>query len=246
MSRQDSFEPVALARHDASGQIAAQLRKAIADGVWGPGERLPSEQELSNSFDVSRATTREALKILSATGLIASTRGGKGGTYVSVPDGVELAVLLSESLRLWYVAGNVTLAEVLEARTLLESHCVELAAERRTDEDLHAIAGPVEASANDSLDMAEWLELDVAFHVAITKAAKNRIIELAMTAVHMSREATNSVVAHRLDRAAITAQHDAIYRAIESRNGQRARLALLEHVDYVERIRAEVANAEEA
>jgi len=80
-----TFVAEQLSRKDASGQIARQLREAIANGVWLPGERLPTELELGESFDVSRATAREALKLLSATGMVVTTRGGSGALSSRCP-----------------------------------------------------------------------------------------------------------------------------------------------------------------
>lgn len=240
------FEPVQLGRKDASGQIARQLRNAISQGVWQPGERLPTEQELADTFEVARATAREGLKLLSATGLVVSARGSNGGTFVAVPDAEEVAEQLSDAIQLWYRAGNVTVHDVDEARWVLEMHCVELAARRRTEDDLEAIRRPVEASRDHSIDMASWLDLDLLFHTAITKAAKNKILELAMTAVHLARPATNSVFVSFLDRKAVTDQHEAIYLAIAAGDAQGAQAAFQRHVGYLDATRKEALDETDA
>jgi GntR family transcriptional repressor for pyruvate dehydrogenase complex len=240
------FEPVELGRRDASGQIARQLRNAISDGVWQPGERLPTEQELADTFDVARATAREGLKLLSATGLVVSARGSNGGTFVAVPDATEVAEQLSDSIQLWYRAGNVTVQDVDEARWVLEMHCVELAARRRTEEDLEAIKRPVDASRDFEMDIADWLDLDLIFHTAITKAAKNKILELAMTAVHLARPATNSVFVEFLDRRMVTDQHEAIYLAIAAGDPAAAQNAFQRHVGYLDETRREALHEQNA
>ncbi|MGK3708814.1 FadR/GntR family transcriptional regulator [Arthrobacter sp. IK3] len=227
------FVPETLGRKDASGQIARQLRNAISEGIWQPGERLPTEQELADAFDVARATAREGLKLLSATGLVVSSRGSNGGTFVAVPDAEDVAAQLSDAIQLWYRAGNVSVHDVDEARRMLELQCVELAARRRTAEDLEAIRRPVEASRDMGLDMASWLDLDLLFHTAITKAAKNRILELAMTAVHLARPATNSVFVEHLDRRTVTDQHESIFHAIEAGDPQAAQAAFEKHAGYL-------------
>lgn len=237
MSEQE-FIPEQLERRDASGQIARQLRSAISNGVWRPGERLPTEQELADTFDVARATAREALKLVSATGLVTSSRGSRGGTYVALPNADTIAEQLSDSIRLWYRAGNVSLHDVDEARWVLEMHCVELAARRRTDEDLEAIGRPVAAFGDLEMDMGDWLNLDIEFHTAITRAAKNQILELAMTAVHLSRPATNTVFDKLLDRASVAAQHEAMYSAIAEGDPGKAQDAFEWHVSYLNDVRA--------
>lgn len=233
------FKPDQLARKDASGQIARQLRNAISKGVWQPGERLPTEQELADTFDVARATAREGLKLISSTGLVVSMRGSNGGTYVAVPAAEEVAEQLSDAIQLWYRAGNVTVHDVDEARWVLEMQCVDLAARRRTDADLEAIRCPVEASRDLGISMASWLDLALLFHSAITKAAKNMILELAMTAVHQARPATSTVFVEFLDRQAVTDQHEAIYLAIAAGDAPGAQEPFRRHVSYLGETRRE-------
>ena len=239
MDRQ-AFAPTPLNRHDASGQIARQLRSAIGAGVWEPGERLPSEQELADTFDVARATAREALKLLSATGLVVSQRGAAGGTYVAVPDAEEVADRLSEAIQLWYRVGNVSMHTVDEARTELEAICVQMAARRRTATDVDAIRRPVDAARNFSLPIADWLEHDLDFHTAVTRAAHNKILELAMIAVHASRPTTNAVYVDSLDRQLVWEQHDTIATAISDGDPAAAAAALHQHVGYLREVRDDV------
>ncbi|MEF2977306.1 FadR/GntR family transcriptional regulator [Subtercola sp. YIM 133946] len=231
------FDPQPLERRDASGQIARQLRSAISTGVWAVGQQLPTEQELAELFDVARATAREALKILSATGLVTSARGSRGGTFVAVPEASLVAEQLSDSIQLWYRAGNVSLQDVDEARWVLEMQCVDLAARRRTDDDLAAISRPVEASRDLDMDIVEWLDLDLEFHTAVTRAARNQILELSMMSVHLMRPVTNTVFVELLDRQSVTDQHEAIYLAIAAGDPKKAQDAFQTHVSYLDDVR---------
>lgn len=237
------FEPVPLVRKDASGQIAHQLRKAISTGIWSPGEKLPTEMELAETFEVSRATAREALKLLSATGLVHSTRGGQGGTFVTLPEAEKVATQLSEAIQLWYRTGNVTVHNVDEARHVLESICVELAARRRTLEDITAIQHAIDSAQAEGMHMDEWLQWDLAFHTAISKATKNPILELSMMSVHQSRPATNTVFVGLLDRVTVLRQHQQIADAIRSKEPTAARDALLSHVNYLDEVRRSALTA---
>lgn len=234
-----AFKPEALTRRDASGQIAKQLREAILRGQWKPGDRLPTEQELAGVFDVARGTAREALKHLSASGMINSSRGSGGGTYVVVPAAEDVASRLSEAIMLWFRAGDVSVGEVDEARLTLERQCVALAAERRTEEDLEAMAAPLARAQDPELDTAEWLNADLDFHTAITRAAGNRILELAMTSVHLVRPMTNTVFVDLLDRDTIQGQHEAIFEAIRDQDADRACARLLDHVNHLDEVRTQ-------
>jgi GntR family transcriptional regulator, transcriptional repressor for pyruvate dehydrogenase complex len=232
------FTPEALTRRDASGQIAKQLRQAILAGQWQPGDRLPTELELAAAFDVARGTAREALKLLFASGMISSVRGSAGGTYVVLPAAEDVASRLSEAIMLWFRAGDVSVGEVDEARVALELQCVALAAERRTEQDLAAMAAPLDRAQDPTIDMAAWLATDLEFHTAITRSSGNRILELAMTSVHLVRPLTNTVFVELLDRDLIQAQHLALFEAIRDQRPERARARLLDHVTHLAEVRA--------
>lgn len=221
---------------DAVRQIAKQIRHAVADGTIAPGEKLPGEHELAASFNVSRGTVREALRTLAASGLVRATRGSTGGTFVTIPEPDWVAEQLSDLLALWFQVGDITLAEVKDARSVLERECVRLAALHRSEEDLAQIRQPVERSRDPQLDDAAFLETDLDFHTAVSRAAGNHILELAMTAVHLARPRTNRLLLAQLDRARITDQHWAIYEAIRDQDPDRGVAAFEEHVAHLDEV----------
>ena len=239
MTMRPAFAPVALSRRDASGQIAKQLRAAINAGTWLPGERLPSEQDFADTFDVSRATAREALKLLTATGLVESVRGGQGGTFVAVPDAEKVASQLSDAVRLWYRTGNVTLQQVHEAREELEKISVAIAADRRTDDDIEAIQAIIDRARGPQVELQEWFDLDTAFHSAVSRSTKNPILELVMLAVHLSRPVTNTIVVDTISRDTVLDQHQAITDAIAAKDPIRAVAAFETHVGYMASVQNE-------
>ena len=69
--------------------ISEQIRKAIGDGTYKPGERLPPERQLAEIFGVSRQGVREALRGLEASGLVSSRPGAGGGVFVREGDKIE-------------------------------------------------------------------------------------------------------------------------------------------------------------
>jgi GntR family transcriptional repressor for pyruvate dehydrogenase complex len=217
----------------AASQVVDQLRAAIIDGRLRTGDRLPSEHQLAQDFGVSRGTVREAIRTLAAGKLVTSSRGATGGTFVTTPQAGELAEQIGEQIGLWFRAGNITLAEVHHARHVLERECVQLAAANRTEEDLSAIRHPIEVSRDPELGEDEWLATDVAFHTAVSKAAKNSILELAMTAVHLVRTRTNRLMLKELDRKQIADQHWAMYETIRDRAPGAAAEAFERHFCYL-------------
>ncbi|MBY0541242.1 MAG: GntR family transcriptional regulator [Campylobacterales bacterium] len=107
-------------------QISIQIEKAIKDGIFKVGKKIPSEPELVKNFEVSRNTIREAIQSLIQAGVLESRQGN--GTYVLTNDRFEANILnrLSTS----------KISEVHEVRVSLEKEIVKLAALRRTPEDL--------------------------------------------------------------------------------------------------------------
>ena len=217
----------------AAGQVVEQLRSAIIDGRLRTGDRLPSEHDLAKDFGVSRGTVREAIRTLAASKLVTSSRGATGGTFVTTPQAGELAEQIGEQIVLWFRAGNISLAEVHHARHVLERECVQLAALNRTEDDLSAMRQPVEVSRDSGLGEDDWLTTDLDFHTAVSKAAKNSILELAMTAVHLVRPRTNRLLLKELDRERIADQHWAMYEAIRDKDPNAAAEAFEHHFCYL-------------
>lgn len=237
MSR--AFEPLPIRRESAAQQIAGQIRTAMLAGDLEAGQRLPSEHELADEYGVSRPTVREAMRILAADGLVRATRGAAGGTFTALPAPDAVAGSLSETIELWFRAGSTSAAEVEQARSWIERGCVRLAAENHTDADLRAIRSAVDSARDTAIDLDRFLELDIAFHVAISRAAHNGVLELAMTAIHLARPRTNTLLLSALKPALIVEQHDAIVGTIAARDPDAAERAFLDHHEHLLTIRAE-------
>src|SRR5215510_4741827 len=108
-------------------QIADELRQLIISGKLSDGESLGHEPDLVARFGVSRPSLREALRILEAEGLISVVRGMLGGVVVRKPD----ERLTARTAALVLQARNVSLADVYEARSLLEPTAVRIIASSR-------------------------------------------------------------------------------------------------------------------
>ncbi len=160
-------------------QVVALLRDEIVSGRWPVGDRIPPEQQLMASLEVARSTLREALGALQYSGLIEIRRGD--GTFVRAAS--ELPGALARS--------PARLADIQEARTVLEPVLAAMAAERadeaaaeRLERALGARVAMVEATAE------EWVEADMEVHLAIAEAAGNPILtELYSALLPRLREA---------------------------------------------------------
>lgn len=180
------------------------IRQTIECGEWPVGTRLPVEAELSEALGISRNTIREAVRVLVHVGMLETRQGD--GTYVRADrDAGETLRRISRS----------KLAEQMEVRTILETEAARLAALRRTESDLKAMADALDARAAASDKVSEKIAHDERFHQALVKAAHNpALLELydyffhavSQTIEHTERDADlpePSQEAHELLLAAI-------------------------------------------
>src|SRR5579862_4022615 len=112
--------------------LAKRLRDAIADGIYVVGSSLPSERELMTDHQVSRTTVREALRVLSAQGLIQVKRGRKGGSFISNPT----APWVVHSLNLFIKGQNIRFVDLVFVREAIEPAAAAQAAMFRNEENL--------------------------------------------------------------------------------------------------------------
>ena len=243
-TKHTKFEPGVLNSLSAAEQIAEQLRAAMIDGSLAPGDRLPPEPELAEAFGVSRPTVREAMRILRGQGVLETSRGSKGGHFIQNPQATDIAESLGETYGLWFEIGDISVAEVDEAREVVERACVRFAAERRTEEDIADLRQILETANDERLSLSEFLDLDVEFHRAVAKAARNRLLYLPMQAIHIVRPRTN-VLLQTHDRQRVMDQHRALADAIEAGDPNLAEECLKKHVESLSNERTKAAEAEQ-
>lgn len=240
------FEPQPVRRTSAAQQIAEQILAGIRTGRLAAGERLPGEHELAEEFGVSRPTVREAMKLLSAARLVEASRGANGGTFIALPAPEAVAESLSETIELWFQAGNTTAADVDQARLWIERGCMRQAAEHRTEEDLAAMEEAFEAGREPGIDTDLFLAYDLEFHVAISRAAHNAVLELAMTAIHLARPRTNTLLFAVLKHEPVVEQHREILHALRQGDPDAAERAFVAHFDYMMSVQREALEHRDA
>jgi GntR family transcriptional regulator, transcriptional repressor for pyruvate dehydrogenase complex len=153
----------------AGEHIADRLVTAIALGEFVPGQRLPTERDLSAMLGVSRATVREALQRLAALEYVEIRRGRTGGAYVLSGWGPEAAEMISRTL----LPGWDGFERLFDFRQLIEPLIARTAAERRTRADVPAIEEALGAYREAGSDREASRAADQAMHVAIAQAAHN-------------------------------------------------------------------------
>lgn len=218
----------------AARQIAESIREAIMSGRLKVDERLPTEEELANRFNVSRPTIREALKRLAAQNLIRSRRGPTGGRFVSRPDQEQMVRNMANATRLMISIGEFDFDNIAEARLQLGQVCCQLAAERRTDADLAAMRAELSLQEDKTLGDREFCASDVRFHHALAQATQNPVLQFVMAAVAETLQPIANMVVYKFrERQRIVAQHQILYAAIRDRKAATAVKTFAEQMSYL-------------
>ncbi len=144
-----------------------QLEEIIVSGRLAAGDRLPSESEMAKMLGVSRTVVREAVRLLSAKGLVDVRTGS--GIYVRELSGA----IVRDPIELLLRHRMVTIEDIVEARVLVEVHLAGRAAERARPADIVAMQDLIAAVSKPGLTPREYAELDVAFHARLAAAGGN-------------------------------------------------------------------------
>lgn len=228
----DRSGPAALGRvpvPKASDVLADQLRSRILDGTLERGEMLPNERALAEQSGLSRTVVREALRILEIEGLVTTRPGRNGGTFVRMPDAQMVARFLDMFIR----GRRVRFEDILEVRESLEPICAELAAARRTPDDLEKLSGVTERCRAAAVrDVSEFLRENVAWHLAVAESSHNELFAAFMIAISEAILAATDIEDFDSPevRAQALAAHDAVLGAIRDGDPGRAERAMRRHV----------------
>jgi DNA-binding FadR family transcriptional regulator len=215
-------------------RVASQLRSAILSQALVAGTKLPNEMQLSEIFQVSRATVREALRNLAADNLIVTRKGATGGSFVAEPSIKQLEERLQVGLSLLASARDLSVEHFMELRESLEVPASRHAAARRTPEEL-ATLDSITPSPGISMDGARHYSLNRDFHFVLTEMCHNPLLTFSAGPVFL-------VLQTCLDRSklpdsfhsSVTRQHRAIGRAVRDGDGARASELMAEHLAWLE------------
>jgi GntR family transcriptional regulator, transcriptional repressor for pyruvate dehydrogenase complex len=232
---------------DLSAQIAKAIRDAIMSGALIVDERLPSEAELSEQFNVSRPTVREALKRLGAQSLIRTQRGATGGAFVNrlrFEDAYGQQITTSTLL---LSMNEVSFSVACEARYALERACAPLAAERRTADHLATMRAEAHRQSQRGLTDEAFCASDVAYHRALVDAAGNPVISYQLAgAVEAMQPLMNMITFTARSRERIVDLHSQIADALEAHDGQMVDELLSALAQYTDELARSVMDARQA
>jgi GntR family transcriptional repressor for pyruvate dehydrogenase complex len=217
-----------------SDKVAEQLTEAIVSRQVRPGERLPSERELGEKFNVSRTVVREAVRSLAARGLVRVTSGR--GVEVSEFNSGNVAA----SMRL-LVRGHEGLdyGKVNEVRTAVEVQTAGLAAQRATPDDLQRLRQICDDQQRslEKGELATASELDFQFHRELTRASGNELLLAMLDSISdVLREVRNQAMAQPHVGEDGLRAHRWILECVSSREPGAARDAMAKHLAEAERV----------
>lgn len=212
----------------ASDVLAGELRERILTGELAEGDALPAERELVKQTQMSRATVREALRILEVQNLVRVRAGRAGGAFVQRPTTKSMANSVSMLIR----GRRIKLVDLMETREALEPFCAELAARNRTDEELAELDRANEAIANPEAELAQFLQANLDWHVGVAVASHNELLTGFMTALSQAIYAgTEDAAFVDNEIRAVTSQaHRAVTTAIRDRDATAAGRRMRRHV----------------
>ena len=214
--------------------VAREIETRMLEGGLKPGDRLPSERELSVQLGVSRASLREAIQKLVARGLMESRQGG--GTFVTDRLDTSFANPWEEILRDHPAVHD----DLLEFRHMLEGRAAECAARRATAADRErvrlSLAQLEQAFAGSDLDAQ--VDTDLAFHQTIAEASHNVIVgHLTASLLRLLRDNLRRNLSELMQVPAakenLLDQHRAVWRAIEQGDAEQARDVAADHIGFV-------------
>ena len=218
------FTPIKQIR--IADEIVSQLKAAILSCRYTPGERLPTERELTEQFQVSRVVVREALRELEITGLVKILHGPSGGAYVT---DLSTDHLDSAFLDL-FLYSRVSVAELIHTRLLIECEIARLAAARCDDQSIRRLQEALDAEQIAGASHADFVSNRLRFHYLLAETSGNRLLQaIASSLFRLTGEVILEVkpvkkVIHR------TEEHTGILRAIAAHDPDAAALAMRGHL----------------
>lgn len=208
-------------------RVITQLGERICAGDIPPGGLLPAEPVLAQQYDVSRITIREAVKGLSAKGMLAVRR--KLGTIVLPRSEWQL---FDPDVMRWRAATGAVdaqlFADLLELRRLIEPAAARMAAVRATDEDRRALRAAFDAMARAVEGEGEYVPADVAFHGVVLRACRNQFVQQMQNAMSAILQASFDIgmKAHGAAERSLP-MHEALCVAIEAKDPEASAVAAL-------------------
>jgi len=217
-----------------SEYIISQIRNAVFEGKLKPGDRLPPEHQLMETFGVSKATLREALRGLELLGFLQVRKGVEGGAIITEVDIKPALGCLTNYLHF----KKPSISDLTQVRILLESYCAEKAALAITPEEIRRLEELNEdcTRALEADDQGENRKKEIEFHRTVAGVTQNPILVVLIDIVENLLDGTKEVLQpDKTFSETVLAAHKKITAALLQRNPAQTREEMLKHIREVEK-----------
>jgi GntR family transcriptional repressor for pyruvate dehydrogenase complex len=216
-------------RSSLAQEITSRLLLLIRERQLVPGEKLPPERELAAIMQVSRPVLREALRALAIMNVLEIRHGA--GTYITSLEPKRLV----EHLDFVFSLDDSTFLSLFEARKIVETGVVTLAAQRISDGDLEELDKCLADGISHVNDIPRFVEADLRLHEIVNRAANNPMLSRFMDSIGaLSRASRMRTVEIRGVREETIEHHKQIVTALRAHDPQAARKAMANHLDFIE------------
>jgi GntR family transcriptional repressor for pyruvate dehydrogenase complex len=213
--------------------IAEELQRVINSGIFKPGDKLDTIENLAKQYHVSRSTIRESLGQLKAHGLIESKQGE--GTYVTKRPLQSLPFLQD-------LPNSLEFAQLLQVRKIIEVGCIELAATLRTESNLEELERII-SHMRDSVGNEQISQIyDVNFHLTIARSTQNPFLKMMIESIstemsHMIGDSRKAwLYGDESPSLVLFEEHLQMYYAIKEKDSVRAVKVMQSHLNTIETV----------
>jgi len=215
---------VPIDKRSISRQVYDQILDNILNGIWPPGTKLPSENELGQMLGVSRVSIREALKKLNAMG-IAQTRQGEGSFVLMLTPGMFMNSLLP-----MLVLNRKSMMDILEYRRIVEPENAALAAINADEKDIAAMLATLTEMERIGKPEIAFSIADMKFHLDIAKATKNSLLFSVSNIIRDVLVSYYRKINEIMGIGRALKYHPLIFEAIRDKDPEGARRWMQEHI----------------
>lgn len=217
-----------IAKNNISDEVLEQIKNNIVSGEWKPGEKIPSENELKDTFGISRNSVRAALQKLIALGILTSKHGE--GTFINdLSPGMYMNALIP-----MLILDRDGLLEILEFRKIIEVESVKLAAKRATPKDileLEAVSDNMEHMTDSNYSPKSFAIADSYFHEVLVRCAGNSVLT-KVNSIIKELLLSNQIEIQKLIGPSLAFKyHPLILQAVKQKDSRTASKLMEEHID---------------
>jgi len=212
-----------------AARIVADVREALFEHRYRPGEFLGTEKDLAARHGVSRIVARDALRTLEALGIVDIARGAGGGARITRGN----PQLFAEALAVQLELADIDREEIMTAQGAVEGLAAELAARNATTAQILSLKNLVAEAEGKLDDLDAFTHSSLQFHLGIAEASHNRVLHYQLISLqHVSWPTRNRTLNRAVARKILEA-HRKLIALIEVREAGEARLFMEAHVGMI-------------